>query len=121
MNIVTRYQCQYCKKELKTAIGMAKHEAKCLRNEEKLACVTCNNFVCGINGQKWMCLINSENFFKDLPDHDGEPCSIPYPTYQCSQWEKRLPTWDWYSEVSKDLMKQYPESNSLETVADLPF
>ena len=104
MNIVTRYQCQYCKKELKKDYAMTKHEARCLRNEEKRACVTCNNFR-GDPDHKWKCLINADEFMREMPYWpDGEPACEPYPTYLCSQWVKRDATWSWWPDI-----RQYDE------------
>jgi hypothetical protein len=106
MKQVIRYQCQFCKKELKTEKGMEKHEARCLRNEEKRACLTCNNFV-GCTIHNYQCLVNCDEFFS--PD-DG----YPTPTYLCSMWEKRTSNWNWFSEINKQI-------ETREQNAEVPF
>jgi len=43
MKKITAFECEFCKKILRTKQGMKVHEPKCFKNSESKSCITCKS------------------------------------------------------------------------------
>jgi hypothetical protein len=92
MKTIEAYECDHCKRVLKTKHGMKQHEGQCYANPESCSCMTCGHFCYDVNFSPRCNDIESPFHDEYLYNEFGEACGDPpHPNFQtnCNFWIER--------------------------------